>query len=218
MQKIGKFWLPDNDTYFAQFLQHGEAGFELDHLDTALKYVDNFNHAVDGGAHIGTWSIALAKRFQQVTSIEANPDTFKCLEKNLTEHGVKNVDLYNIALGAESATAQVQNDKTRAGNTGSNFVKVDNNAGLCYNTVSLHALDIFGFDVDFLKLDIEGFEYYALQGAAETIKHCSPVILVEAKKFPGRYPHGPDDVAELLASWGYRIIARTRNDCVYKRI
>jgi hypothetical protein len=60
--------------------------------------------------------------------------------------------------------------------------------GSVRSSVSPHAkvaatemtLDSLGLtDVSFMKIDIEGYEYYALLGAVDTITACRPVILYE---------------------------------------
>jgi hypothetical protein len=51
--------------------------------------------------------------------------------------------------------------------------------------IPLERLDTFKLeDVDFIKLDCEGYELFALRGAEETLKRCRPCVIVEQK--PGR--------------------------------
>jgi FkbM family methyltransferase len=54
--------------------------------------------------------------------------------------------------------------------------------------------------VAFLKLDIEGGEYDALQGGVETIRRCRPFLVFEAgAKSSGQYGVGPHDVYRLVS-------------------
>jgi hypothetical protein len=72
--------------------------------------------------------------------------------------------------------------------------------------VKLVALDDFGFTrLDFLKLDIEGMELEALEGARRTVETCRPIMLVEyVKARPG-----------VLHAWlearGYRCVQAGMN-------
>lgn len=55
-------------------------------------------------------------------------------------------------------------------------------------------LDEFGLAPFFIKLDIQDYEYKALQGAEHTIRAHKPVLLIEA-------PPGP--VSNFLKTFGY---------------
>jgi FkbM family methyltransferase len=57
---------------------------------------------------------------------------------------------------------------------------------------------------DFIKIDVEGFELYVLQGAIETIRKYKPWLLIEV--FPDclkRYNHSADHLREFLDKNGY---------------
>jgi FkbM family methyltransferase len=45
--------------------------------------------------------------------------------------------------------------------------------------IELRTLDSFGFNTQFIKIDVEGAEVDVIDGALETIKKCKPIILVE---------------------------------------
>lgn len=202
--------LPQADTYFATRLSAD--GFEIDHLIPALKYVKHWRVAVDGGAHIGTWSVELARHFERVISFEPARDTFTCLQENT--RGLLNIFTMRAALGAVHAYGVVVDDPKRPGNTGARFLRA-NGAG----DVVVRPLDELGLEhLDLLKLDVEGHEYEALIGGAETIRRCRPVIIAEFKRFEGeRGGRDPELVAELLAKsiGGYREVERTRNDRIF---
>ena len=52
---------------------------------------------VDVGAHIGAYTINTAKIASNVIAIEANPENFKVLIKNISLHKLDNVIPYNVA-------------------------------------------------------------------------------------------------------------------------
>lgn len=205
--------LPASDTYFAPILAADERGFQLDHLELALSHCKSFRTAIDGGAHVGTWSVAMSKRFEYVMAFEPALDTFKCLVKNLDRHACVNVGACPGALGAQPGHGTMVDDPKRLGNTGARHLNGEG-AG---NTV-IWPLDTFpGIkDVDFVKLDVEGYEYHALKGAENTLKRWRPVVLIEVKNFGSpRFGCHCEDAPRYLESIGYREVARMRNDRVY---
>ncbi len=201
--------LPEEDTYFRKMLAQTPQGFELDHLEFALQHVPECMFAIDGGAHIGTWTRVLAHRFYMVAAFEPAVDTFECLVKNTKD--LENVYVKKAALGPVNGLCRVMNDPDRPGNSGARMV-APQAEGRC----TMVALDSYDFrNVSFLKLDVEGFEHAALQGAVKTIKYCKPTIMIECKKFVPPRHGGPEKAIQFLNDLGYKGVGGIRNDQVF---
>ncbi|AXQ69799.1 methyltransferase [Caulobacter phage CcrSC] len=74
-------------------------------------------------------------------------------------------------------------------------------------TMPCHTLDSFGLeDVDYLKIDVEGFELRVLRGAEATIERFRPVIVIEQNdaSLPGEDPSG---ARKWLEERGYQHVA-----------
>lgn len=97
--------LPKSDTYFAPFIDAPNR-FQLDHLLPALDRARSWGVAVDVGAHVGWWTVELARRFKRVLAFEASPKTFKCLTKNLQPF--TNVEAFNLAVGDCRGVCQIR--------------------------------------------------------------------------------------------------------------
>ena len=68
----------------------------------------------------------------------------------------------------------------------------------------MNRLDDFELkNVDFIKVDVEGYEYFVISGAIETITRCRPVIIVEQKAGFERYGLSDKQAVALLKSLGY---------------
>jgi FkbM family methyltransferase len=215
MKKVGDYWLPDADSYFEPIFKRGE-GFQLDRLDTALSFVppERFGVAVDGGAHVGSWTRVLAGCFERVIAFEPAIDTYECLVKNTEAY--PNVFTYNEALGDADKLVTVMDDVTRAGNTGSRFVQPCASVS-SVRTSAMTSLDALKLDrLDFLKLDVEGAELLALQGARLTLLEYRPVVLVESKKgMAERFGNVTGDCLRYLTALGATQVATIKSDYIY---
>jgi FkbM family methyltransferase len=70
--------------------------------------------------------------------------------------------------------------------------------------VEINTLDSFQLQPDFIKIDVEGFEYQVLLGAKETIKNSRPILLIEG------IAQG-DKIHKLLQEWKYEIYQFNNN-------
>jgi FkbM family methyltransferase len=139
--------------------------------------------ALDVGANIGCTALALGERSRKVIAFEPAPATFAFLKRNVSNSGLKNVDVVNSALGAERGDAEII---YAASNRSGAFVS--NHTSVTRDHVSekiviqrlddlMPSLDIPR--VDFMKLDVEGFEQSVITGAAQTISQFKPVVMLE---------------------------------------
>lgn len=155
-----------------------------------LLPMDRRRRAVDIGAHVGLWSMQLVKHFQFVFAFEPNPVVADLWRWNVT---AKNAALRAIALGE---TADRVGLKVYDGHSGHTQVSGPGN-------VPMHTLDSFGFvDVDFIKIDVEGFEAAVVKGAEQTLLRCRPVMVVEQKGEDGRLGLEPDGALRWLKRLG----------------
>jgi FkbM family methyltransferase len=207
MKRAGAYWVPDEETQQVAALEAG--GWQLDHLDRALEFVTDWSIAVDGGAHVGSWTLAMAKRFGRVLAFEPAPDTALCLKANLI--GIGNVWIHEKALGEAPGLAGMAEDtKYDGGNTGGRYLS---GAG-SVEIMTLDSLDLPW--LGFLKLDVEGYEVFALRGAAETIARCRPVVMIEDKRrMAHRFQLKQGAAADFLTALGMVRVAVAGADHVF---
>ena len=91
---------PEADQYMRGEMAR-DGSYQGTHLEVALRYVTDWRCAVDGGAHVGTWSRLMSEKFQRVIAVEPSLDTFACLTCNMQTFGCANVECRNLALGRQ---------------------------------------------------------------------------------------------------------------------
>ena len=69
--------------------------------------------------------------------------------------------------------------------------------------------------IDFIKIDVDGYEDLLLQGAKETIANNSPVINIEMKT--SKRPDVVRISSKILTDLGYSRRIRTRSDEVWTK-
>lgn len=171
---------PDADEYLFDRLPDSGV-WQQDALDAGLKFCKKFRRAVDGGAHIGTWSLELAKKFEHVESFEVANDTYHALLYN-TDSLKSVINTHNVGLYSAEGTLTVEQTEKdlKRRHTGARYISYCG-SGLGMKSVTL---DQFNWDdVDFIKLDLEGAEPDALDGALNTLRNCRPVVVFEDKGF-----------------------------------
>lgn len=209
MKFKGDLAFPEADVFMVNQVSP-EGFYQRAQLEAALRYVTNWQTAIDGGAHIGTFSLVMATRFDRVIAVEPSPDTFEALTWNLRD--VSNVDRRNVALGATPGTVEMTLDPPNAerANTGARFVRPG--GGIPVETIDSWALPSLGL----LKLDVEGSEPAAIRGALDTIRRCQPIILYENKWLWSRHYGLPKTaVSSVLMGLGYRHLERVSRDEIW---
>jgi FkbM family methyltransferase len=176
---------------FAALIGHGDTVFEV-------------------GGHIGYISMYLAKLVGDsgfVHVFEPGPNNLPYIRRN--SRNQPNIFIEPVGVGSSSGTLPFYIE----GLSGQNNSFVRDFAGLRANEESAHVeaqravvevpivtLDNFasgrGFRPDFVKVDVEGFEYEVLQGMTGLLQSRAPRLMVEVQAHQS-------DIFQLLSGLGY---------------
>lgn len=177
-------WLPDGEKHFPQWLeQHGEivdgrCTYQIKKWRACLPWIKNWRVAVDVGGHVGFWSIQMALAFDAVHAFEPVSAFRECFAANVKD---KNVTLHPEALGDATGWVRMAIDPTDSGGT-----HVERMAAMLDDdpaVAPIKPLDSFRFDdVDFIKIDCEGYEHHVIEGARDTLLRREPCVIVEQKQ------------------------------------
>lgn len=175
---------------------------QQNHRQKSFKHVDNWNTCIDIGANVGHWTRDLIKKFQKVIAFEPQKIFVECLRKNID---MSKVELYELGLSDKE-------EKTSMDKVGQQMYYSDNNF---INCVTLDSFD-FGVSIDYIKIDVDGYEYNVLVGGQETLakqKNC--VINIELKKKYSREKFKQS--FQILKDLGYERVDRHAADYVFKK-
>lgn len=149
-------------------------------LDSLLRKDDC---ALDVGANIGCTALAMGQLSSKVVAFEPAPATFSFLKRNIDASGLRNIDVINSALGSTAGESEITYAASnRSGAFVSNLTSVERDH--VRERIVVQRLDdlmpALGLPrVDFVKLDVEGFEQSVIDGAATVISRFKPVVMLE---------------------------------------
>ena len=164
--------------------------------------------AIDIGANIGYHTFRMARAVAptgRVLAIEPMSRAFAKLQRNLSLNAIDNVELLQVALGDhEAGPTQVAFQ--------ANY-RLDGRVSPGTDTVRLTTLDAVVSEsqlrsVDFIKLDVDGYEGKVFRGAAATLATYLPRVFFEIT--PKALAANGDDLAALvrqLTDLGYTFSA-----------
>jgi FkbM family methyltransferase len=144
---------------------------------------------VDCGAFDGDTIASFRKnthdKYRKIIAFEPDEENYSKLLKNIKDTDAQNVEAHNLGAWSEKTTLTFSAEANTATIVGEQDAA---------DSISIAAEKIDdlvkGEPVSFLKMDIEGAEYPALQGAQQTIQENHPVLAICAY-------HKPEDLIVL---------------------
>lgn len=158
---------------------------------------------IQAGGNVGLWPKILADYFETVYTFEPHPALYQCLVRNCE---APNVIKMQAVLGATNTPVNM-----RWKSIGAHWVLPEKGVfpSIRIDDLNLHACDA-------IFLDVEGFEFYVLQGAIETLKKYKPIIQLEDKEVEYRHPELERRQADKwLLQNGYKRGDRIGDDRIY---
>lgn len=199
----GLFCVDPADLHVGWSLQHRGA-WAQDNLRRLLSHVTPDSRVLVLGAHVGALAIPIARRCRELVAFEANPRTFRLFEINLRLNSISNCRAYQLAAGEKKGSIQFTANTANSG--GSKRKPLVDHFMYRYDDPQQISVDMVAVD-DFLEdhrfdlviIDIEGSEYFALQGMQSTLEKTE---LLQIEYLPHHLANvsgaTPDSFARLL--------------------
>jgi FkbM family methyltransferase len=162
---------------------------------------------VDIGAHVGKYTVQVARQLQngrgKVISIEAHPENYRILVKNIKLNNLTNVIALNVACWFENGKVKLYQDSEST--TTAAYSAVETFQG-DYVTVDAKKLDniLKEFKIDmvsFMKLDVEEAEFEVLCGAEQLLRRNKNLKII----FESHTQTMKEKCKSILEQYGYTL-------------
>jgi FkbM family methyltransferase len=160
--------------YFSPYLWVYYYG--LKELPATVKSYVTGKDFLDVGALYGDSALMLQKFSpSKILAYEPVPDNYKHLLQTIEKNGQKDkITAINKGIGDKETTLKIGSNKENS----TFLTAIHSEAKAEEIPVSTIDMECKDKTIGIIKMDIEGFEYYALKGALKTIKRDKPVLLI----------------------------------------
>lgn len=173
----GGYWIPKNSLRIAEW-QRQEQRLDHDRFLPAYcaQFIPQGGCAIDGGAFNGDHTLVYSNKAGPdgcIYAIEPGSLAFRCLAHNTVLFPNDNVSAHQVALGAKDGN--VIHVTHSDGDLGMSFCLPSDQG-----QIPVVPIDSFNDrKIDFIKLDLEGYELEALRGANKVLREDRPVMVIE---------------------------------------
>ena len=205
IEKVNGFWVPSDDVHLQDWKQNNNFT-QNKCLDKFLTFIEKnalkFNHVLDIGAWVGTWTMKINPFCGRVIAFEPDPLHYECLVKNVPEE----VETHQLAVG---------NDKKMISLSEDNFTQAKRVVG--EGNIPMVTIDSLNFtDVDLIKVDVEGYEMEVLKGADKTLENVK-YLMIELNNNSKKYGSSNLEIEKYLRKKGFRIMIKAWPDVVWHK-
>ena len=171
-------------------IEYGE--FSEIEFSAMNKFIKDGDIILEIGANIGCFTIPYSKKVGsngKVYAFEPQKFIFNLLKKNIECNELKNVQIFNNAIGNTNAILELNDfDYSQPGNFGGIGLKEDYDNSYCAKIKGIKKNKIKALTLDnflnlkkcnFLKIDVELMELDVLKGGSDFIKKFRPIMWLE---------------------------------------
>ena len=173
-----KLWVNLHDGFVSFGVLHGD--WEEAEVEFMLSCLGPGDGMIDAGANVGVYTVQAAAAVGstgRIYAFEPNPTVCQRLRLSLEANRLDDrCALYNEGLGAAESTGSFHLSQ-HAANPGSSTISTGDSGA----PILIRPIDSIQYErpIRFIKMDVEGFEPFVLQGARKTLERHRPVILTE---------------------------------------
>jgi len=177
------------------------------------RLIGSSDTVVEVGAHTGGGTYLLSLIAKEVHAFEPNPYSFYLAHSFLKRQNRKNVFLYNHGLSDRSGHAKLFVKGIREDIRGTlkwNMIGMSPKTAF---TVKVEPLDSLYLRPSVIVMDVEGSELEVLQGASETLKSVSKLVVETHQTLRG---HTQPQVIDFLTEHGFSLKQELKQELILK--
>jgi len=183
----GNLWEP----HIVEFLKH------------ELTPTSNF---VDAGSNYGYHSIRASKFCNKVYSFEPQELMYNLSKESINDNLIENIEVFNFALGDEEKEIKLSyiDYLNESFNGGEVSIIYDGNSGETTKVVKLD--NMVNEQIDVIKIDVQGYEKFVINGSKEIIKKYNPIFIVEFETHQlGKFGYDSEILFNFIRELDYTI-------------
>jgi len=173
------------------------------------RYLRPNDIVIDVGANIGFFTLifsTIVGRTGKVYAIEPHPRIYKYLQGNLDLNSVENVRTFNLALGSKSGTVKFSDRKGDDRNS-----VITTGAGITVPQKSLDQLGIEDESIALLKIDVEGYEKFVIEGAGQILKNVRCIYFEVIERHFSKFGYKLEELLNILVNYDFKILEISAN-------
>jgi FkbM family methyltransferase len=209
---IGNYYLPNKvkNDIIINTMKKGEL-FDINIINVAEKYIKQGTCVIDIGCNLGQMGIYFSKLVGnegKVYSFEADDYIYEILKKNLIANNCLNIEPIFGAVYNENNKILYfpKQDFIRFQAYGSYGLDLNSKNGREVKSLTIDSIN-FQNPVSFMKVDIQGSDLFALEGAKQTIlKYRMPIIFEFEERFQKEFNTTFQDYVDFVDSIQYKFI------------
>jgi len=183
-----KFYASTKKKDLSRWMVRNLAQWDKKNVEIILKLMNKYESTfIDCGCNFGAYSIPIARKFKKNTiyAIDASDLAINSLKKNINLNKIKNIKYFNLGIGEKNEIKYFDDDIKKYKNSGSyRFV----------NNKTKKKIKIFKLDyllnkqliklkkTVIIKIDLEGYDFFALKGMKTILKKFNVIIFFEFSK------------------------------------
>ncbi len=164
-----------------------------------INNIKSINYVVDLGSGIGDFALLASKKAEKVFAIEPNPKDYETLKENIKINNISNIIPINMAVSDKRQTLELRFKNDVFQTEAAPLKCILNQYGMGFKKL------------DFIKMDIEGYERYVIPDNMDIIKSLNYMAMeIHDNYFP--------ELNSIMQKYGFTFYRVNRNKYIKNSI